>query len=270
MTDLITLGARGITPVTGPDYGRYGGNTMCFSAEVTPGHYLVIGAGTGLRRLEAMLPPSSGLEFTVVLTHYHWSHVQGLPMFGPLGDHHNRFTFYGPRFEEADVGEVLDGVIRPPWFPVRLRQQAAGVVFADLDGPLAVGGVQVTPVELRHPMGSLGLRLDGPERSVMLATDHQAGDRETDESLAMLADRVDVLVHDAQYSEDEAAPGGRIGGHSSWAQAVDAALACRAGRLVLASHGPDLTDDLIENLVRLARVRFPLASGAYEGLRLPL
>ena len=270
MTDLIVYGARGSTPVSGSAYDRYGGNTTCFAAEVASGHYLVIDAGTGLRGFEKSLPTDGGLEFTFILTHYHWDHIQGLPMFGPLADGRNRFTFYGRRLGDRDVGEILDGAIRPPWFPIRLREQAAGAVFADLDKPLEVAGVRVTPVDLYHPQGVAGLRLDGPGRSIMIATDHEVGDPETDAALAGLASGVDVLIHDAQYTEDEVAGDRRGWGHSSWAQATAVANSCGAGRLVLTSHDPGRADDRVEDLVRLARTRFPLTTGAYEGLRLPL
>ncbi len=270
MTDLIVYGARGSTPVSGPGYGRYGGNTTCFSTEVASGHYLVIDAGTGLRGLEAALPKGGGLEFTIILTHYHWDHIQGLPMFDPLADSRNRFTFYGRRYDDRDVGDILDGVMRPPWFPVRLRERAAGAVFADLGKPLDIAGIRVTPLDLRHPQGAVGFRLDGPRRSIMIATDHEAGDPRIDAALADLASGVDVLIHDAQYTEDEVAGDRRGWGHSSWAQAAAAASSCGAGRLVLTSHDPNRDDDRVEGLVRLARARFPLTTGAYEGLRLPL
>jgi phosphoribosyl 1,2-cyclic phosphodiesterase len=197
---------------------------------VASGHYLVIDAGTGLRGLEAVLPTDGGLEFTIILTHYHWGHIQGLPMFGPLADRHNRFTFYGRPYDGRDIGDM----------------------------------------DLRHPQGAVGFRLDGPSRSIMIATDHEGGDPGIDAALIDLASGVDVLVHDAQYTEDEVAGDRRGWGHSSWAQAAAAANSCGAGRLVLTSHDPGRADDRVEDLVRLARVRFPLTTGAYEGLRLPL
>ena len=99
--------------VSGSAYSRYGGNTTCLAAQVAPRHYLVIDAGTGLRGLEAMLPEEGGLEFTIILTHYHWDHIQGLPMFGPFNDGHNRFNFYGRPYDDRDIGEILNGAIRP-------------------------------------------------------------------------------------------------------------------------------------------------------------
>ena len=267
---LVIHGARGTTPVCGPGFSRYGGHTTCLAAEVAPRHYLVVDAGTGLNRLEGELPGGGGLEFTVILTHYHWDHILGLAGFGPLLDRSNRFTFLGRRFEDRDPGELLEAVLRPPWHPVGLRRMEAGAVFTELTGSRQVGGVRVTPIDLRHPQGVSGLRLDGPGRSVMLATDHEAGDPDTDAALALLADRVDVLVHDAQRTDAEVASPGGGRGHSSWAQAAAMAVRCGAGRLVLTSHDPARTDDRIDDLVRLARGRFTLTTGAFEGLRLPL
>lgn len=265
MTDLIVHGARGSMPVSGTSFGRYGGHTTCMAVAADDGHYLVVDAGTGLQNLEAALPGGGGLEFTFVFTHYHWDHIAGLAGFGPLEDRSNRFVFRGRADGERDVGDLLDGVIRPPWHPRRLRAAAAGTVFADLSGPLQVGGVKVTPLALRHPPGAIGLRLDGPRRSVVIATDHEAGDPEVDRALAEAARHTDVLIHDSERGQEPAGEG-----HSSWSDAAAAANACGAGRLVLASHGPRSTDDRVDDLVRLARARFPLTTGAFEGLRLPL
>lgn len=265
MSDLVVHGARGTMPICGTGFSRYGGHTTCLSVEVAPGRYLVIDAGTGLRNLEAALPAAGPLEFTFLFTHYHWDHIAGLVGFAPLDDRSHRFVFRGRPRGERDVGDLLDGAIRPPWHPRRLRDAAAGTVFTGLDGPLEVGGVRVTPIDLRHPQGAIGFRLDGPRRSVVIATDHEAGHPEVDRALAEAGRRTDVLIHDAERGD---LPSGD--GHSSWADAAAAAEACGAGRLVLTSHDPRRTDDRVDDLVRQARARFPLSTGAFEGLRLPL
>lgn len=267
--DLVVLGARGSTTVAGQQYRRYGGGTTCFATRAGPDHYLVVDCGAGLRSLGRLVPQGRPLEFTVLLTHYHWDHIEGLPTFPALNEPRNRFTFYGQKWEDADVGDVLDRVIRPPVFPVTVRERPAGMMFRDVVSPIRVGRLSVRAVPLRHPQGSTGYRLDTGDRSVMIATDHEAGDPEVDGRLSEVAAGVDVLVHDAQYAPEEC-EARRGWGHSTWEKAVAAARSSGAGRLVLTSHDPDRTDDQVDDLVRMARTRFPLTAGAYPGMAIPL
>ena len=78
-------GTRGSTPAPGLDFIRFGGHTSCVALSHDDGASpsrptLLLDAGTGLRRLPELLGdrPFRG---TVLLTHLHWDHVQGLPFF---------------------------------------------------------------------------------------------------------------------------------------------------------------------------------------------
>lgn len=255
--------------VSGPDYQRYGGHTTCFHVEVRPGHHLIVDCGTGLQNLQRRLPPGEAQEFTVFLTHYHWDHIQGLPMFTALNNPRNRFTFYGRGHGGRSVQDLLDAVLCPPWFPATLEDRAAGIVYRDLVGAVDVGGVMVTPVPAHHPQDCTAFRLDAG-RSVMIVTDHEGGDEAVDRALAEAGRDADVLIHDGQYTDEEYRLLRRGWGHSTWAMAVEAAAAAGAGRLVLTSHDPSRTDDQVDELVKEARGRFPLSSAAHEGMRIRL
>lgn len=264
---LTVGGCRGSMCVSGSRYRRFGGNTTCFYAEVEPGHYLVVDAGTGLRSLDDEVP-GAPLRFTLLLTHYHWDHIQGLPMFSPLRDPQNRFTIYGPEVDGLAPEEVLAGAIRAPWWPVTVSDATASVEFEALDGPFDVGPVRVRHARLSHPQGVVGYRLDW-NRSIVVATDHESGDRSADDRLADLASGADVLIHDAQYTPEEHRAT-RLGwGHSDWDGAVMAAAEARVGRLVLTSHDPDRGDDEIDVIRSEARAKFARSDAAFEGMTIP-
>jgi len=229
----------------------------------------VIDCGTGLRRLEAALGPSP-LRFTVLFTHYHLDHVQGLPVFSPLYDRGNHFDFVGARRGGMGAAEALHLLLRAPLFPVPYDEVPARCRFSDLTGPLELGPVLVTSLALRHPGGSTGYRLDGERGSVVLASDHEAGDPGIDAALDSFAAGAGVLFHDAQYTEEEVR-GPRAGwGHSPCSAAAAAALRAKVERLVLTSHDPDRSDDEVDALVARVRARFPAAEAAYPGLSFPL
>ena len=255
--------------VSGPEYRRYGGNTTCFEVAVSPTERLIVDAGTGLRAVQHEMGDGPH-HVTFLLTHYHWDHIQGLPVFDPLFRGHNRVEFHGVGADGAEVEAALDGVIRPPWFPVSLSEAQADTSFHALDGELRVGPLTITHVTGNHPQGVAAYRIESPDRTVVVATDHEAGDAEADARISALAEGADVLFHDGQYTPEEAR-GDRLGwGHSSWDAAVRVAQAARVQRLVLTSHDPDRTDDGVDWIRGRARQEFPRTDAAYEGMRIEL
>ena len=266
---LTVHGARGSMAVSDPAFMRYGGNTTCFEVAVDPTHRLLVDCGSGLRRLQHRLPASSGLSFVVLMTHYHWDHILGLPLFPPLWSGENEFRFVGASAEGNDAAVCLGQAIRPPWFPVSIVDSPAAISYQGADRPFDAWGLQVTPAALHHPQGVMAYRIDGPERSVVVATDHEAGS-DADAGLLELARGADVLIHDSQYTPEEYADAKVGWGHSTWHDAT--AVAERAGveQLILTSHDPDRTDDEIDAIVKLAQQRFPNTEGAWEGLTVPL
>ena len=270
--ELVIHGVRGSTPVGGQGTARYGGHTICISVDDGEGRVLVLDLGTGLRNLQANLPKrAGGYDFDVFLTHYHWDHLQGLPFFVPIYDAANRFTFHGFGWEQMGVEELIAGTFQPPWFPVSLSDTAAEKRYVALDGdPIHVGDLVVSWTRLKHPQGVTAYRIDGPNTSVVVATDHEAGDPEFDEALYDLGRGCDVLIHDAQYTDGEYELHYEGWGHSTWTHAVEAARETGAGRLVLISHDPSHGDDEVDAIVQEARTAFESVDAAFEGMAISL
>ena len=256
--------------VAGDSHRRYGGNTTCLEIEAEPGHHLIIDCGTGLRSLQREVESEPPRRYSVLLTHYHWDHIQGLPVFLPLFVEGNEVTFYGPTSSEGGVRAALGRVMCPPWWPVSLDEAAADVQFRDLDGPVTIGGIGVRHTPGSHPQGVTAFRLDGAERSVVIATDHEAGSSEADARIAALASGADVLIHDAQYTPEEVRTTRKGWGHSSYEAAVRVAQDAGVAHLVLTSHDPDRTDSEVDALRGMARAMFPKTDAAYEGMLIPL
>ncbi len=258
-------------PVADDVHRRYGGHTTCIDIEVSELARIIIDCGTGLRAVESTLPPTppEGFDFHVLLTHYHWDHLQGLPFFRPLYDRRNRFIFYGHTWEGNGVEELVAGGFGPPWFPVSLSETASAKRYVDVDrSSIDIDGFTVTTDRLDHPQGVTAYRIQHGDRSVVVATDVELGSDNS--GLVELARDAEVLIHDAQYLPREYDALYRGWGHSTWEQVVEAAVEAGAKRVVLVSHDPDRTDAQIEEVVRLARARFPLVDAGYEGMTLEL
>ncbi|MFN7145392.1 MAG: MBL fold metallo-hydrolase, partial [Myxococcota bacterium] len=129
--------------------------------------------------------------------------------------------------------------------------------------PFEVGPFRITAAESRHPNGVLAWRVEADGRAVVYATDIEHGGA-VDPRLVTLSAGADLLVHDAQYTDEEYAAR-RGWGHSTWAEAVDVAERAGVRRLALFHHDPRRDDDALAVLEDRARARFPGAFAAREG-----
>ncbi len=259
-------GVRGSIAVGGPEVARVGGNTTCVELR-HKGERLILDGGTGLASLGRTI--DGPLSATLLFTHVHWDHIQGVPFFRPLFHPQSHIVMAGHRTAWGDLRRSLDAQMRPPAFPVGLDAFRARLEFRDLrpDRVFEVGPFRVRSAALDHPDGVLAYRVEAGGRSVVFATDVEHGDT-LDPVLVELARDADVLIHDAQYTDreyrGEAGPA-RVGwGHSTWQQAVSCARAAGAGRLALFHHDPDRGDAAVGALEAAAQDQLPSAFAARE------
>ncbi len=259
---LTFFGVRGSCPCSSDRYRRYGGNTSCVLVELDGERPLIIDLGTGLRVLGERLASSlasSGtpLEATALLTHLHYDHVLGLPFFAPIRDPGAVLEVYGPSQEGRALQEVLVGMVEPPFFPVAMADFRGELRCHDLDGPteFAVGRFRVKAVSVRHIGHTLGFRIESGSRSLAYISDHQAPiDQHTvDEHVLELCDGVDLLMHDAQYTESEFATMSSWG-HSTEEYAVRVAVESGVRRLCLFHHDPAHSDEQVDAMLDNARL----------------
>jgi phosphoribosyl 1,2-cyclic phosphodiesterase len=257
-------GVRGSIAAPGVTTARVGGNTSC--VEVRAGeHRIVLDAGTGLRALGEKLIATGPTATTILLSHLHWDHIQGLPFFTPIYVSGNWIEVVSGPNGTMPLEAALRRQMCAPFFPVDFEDVSRQVRVREprLGEQFAVGDVRVQMARLNHPDPVYGYRLEYGGTSIVYATDteHFAC---VDPALARLASGADVLIYDAQYTPEEYP--GKVGwGHSTWEAAV--ALARHAGvrQLVLYHHDPRRSDDAIDTLEARAQAAFPGAMAAREG-----
>ncbi|HRE02070.1 MAG TPA: MBL fold metallo-hydrolase, partial [Ilumatobacteraceae bacterium] len=212
-------GVRGSTPCNSPEITRYGGNTSCVSLDV-PGHDpILFDMGTGMRYYGAQ-QRATGRAFrgSVLLTHMHWDHTQGLPFFTPIQCADGELTIYGPGQDDGrSVGDVLADIIKPPLFPVPISAFPGRLHFRDMadddfvlssSGPGGPDGGDVTVMSrlIPHIGRTCGYRVTWAGRSVTYMSDHQMprdGSFTASDSALELAAGTDLLIHDSQYTDAE-------------------------------------------------------------------
>ena len=266
-------GVRGTVPTPDADKLQFGGNTICLSASLGDREHLILDCGSGLRLLGnhlAQLRPGFARRYNIFLSHYHFDHVSGLPFFHPLYDPRNTIRFHGFASDGRSVQEVLETLIAPPYFPVKLAGVPARVEYVTADGsPRVVRDVRINCLPLRHPNGSLSYRLEHGRRRIVFATDHEHGDPKTDQALIRFSEGAEYLIYDATYIPGEYESLRRGWGHSTWYAAVQTARAARVKTLVLFHHHPDHTDKDLREILRVARRELPSTMAAREGMELP-
>jgi phosphoribosyl 1,2-cyclic phosphodiesterase len=257
---LTIWGCRGSLPTPCPHTVRYGGNTSCVEVSVGDAAAVVLDAGTGIRGLGLELARRATRRVHLLLTHLHLDHLEGLRFFAPLWDPEVTLDIWGPPSPVLSLRERIARSFSPPLFPVDLNAVPARVAFHNIPRePWTVEGIALAADLVLHPGPTVGFRIEADGSSVAYLPDHEpalAGriaDTPTEWiSGASIAGDVDLLLHDAQYFEDEYAE--RIGwGHSSVADAVGFTSAVRARSLVLFHHEPAHADVALERLEGRAR-----------------
>jgi ribonuclease BN (tRNA processing enzyme) len=275
--EITFFGVRGSCPCAGEGYRRYGGNTSCVLVDIEGDAPLILDLGTGLRALGDMLEKTlraegRPLEATALLTHLHFDHILGLPFFGPLHDPGASLLVYGPRQEGSSLKETLHAAVAPPFFPVHMTDFRGEVSFNDIaDDEFAIGSAKIRSRTIDHRGHTLGFRVEADGHSVVYMPDHQAplDRRSISEGVLELCDGADLLLHDAQYTDEEFVDKSEWG-HSTVPYAVRVAAESGVKRLILFHHDPSHTDRDIDRLVTRAR-RLPDAkrlediSAAHEG-----
>ena len=283
-------GTRGSIAKPGPTTVLYGGNTSCVEIGANDGTVIVVDCGTGGHALGLdLLDRAAGnpIDGHIFISHTHWDHIQGLPFFAPLFQADHRWRIYGPSGFGTSLSEILAGQMEYRYFPVALEQLQSQVDYQDLvEGCLDLGGAMVTTRYLNHPAVTLGYRFDIDGASVVYASDHEphepdlaaGGDvrqNRHDDAHAGFASGADLLIHDAQYLAREYPD--RFGwGHSTVEYVVEVAHRAEVARLALFHHDPARTDELIEEVVDLARAHAAVIGyqgevfAAREGMRVEL
>jgi phosphoribosyl 1,2-cyclic phosphodiesterase len=247
------LGVRGSTPAPGADFVRYGGHTSCLAITREGGDRptLVLDAGTGLRSLTSLLG-GDAYDGSIVLSHLHWDHMQGLPFFSAGDREAARVDLYVPAQDGRSGRDLLAHSFSPPSFPITPEGLHGTWAFHAMDeGRHKVEGLAVTAVEIEHKGGrTFGLRVDDERGSVAYLPDHAPAAGVSDALLAML-DGVDVLIHDAQFLEGER-PVAVDYGHATVQDSVKLAETCGASTVVLFHHSPARTDAALDDIAAWA------------------
>ena len=248
-------GVRGSIPTPGPTTVHYGGNTSCVEVRAG-GEIILLDAGSGLRALGRSLLAefkNRPLKLTMLLTHTHWDHIQGLPFFGPVYDSRCRLRILGRKGARKGLVNALTGQMESSYFPIPFHKLPGNIKIEELkDFNFNIGPVRGRALRANHPGLCVGYRLSWHDRSVAFFPDAEPRHGGDDPEMIEFVHNADVLILDSQY--DSAEYRQHAGwGHGCVDDSVTLALQAGVKQLCLFHHDPDHDDKRIDGLVRHAR-----------------
>jgi len=258
-------GARGSIPTPGPETMRYGGNTSCVQVTLSDGTVVVLDAGTGIRTMGLALGAVER-SVTILLTHLHLDHIQGLMFFAPCFHTRSEIEIFGPAAPAAAEASLLDRIARyisAPLSPVEVRELPCRVSFREVQASeWQIGSATIHAHSVSHRGPTLGYRIEDGDTTIAYIPDHEPAlgaplDSLEDEWISglALARGADLLIHDAQYTDAEY-PDHLGWGHSSLTDALAFGRRAEAKRLLLFHHEPLHDDDELDALGAEARRRW--------------
>ncbi|MDR1838934.1 MAG: MBL fold metallo-hydrolase [Treponema sp.] len=267
---------RGSIPCPGPDTVIYGGNTACLEIRADD-RLFIIDLGTGIRPLGDWLMANDFKKYgkisaDIFITHTHWDHLLGFPMFTPLYIPGTELRITGPvSYEHDSLQSVVKSQLSYRYWPVRAEELAARIVYNQITEETMNfgGGLTITSKFLNHPILCLGYRFDYHGKSIAAVFDHEPfrnlfitnpddpgynedmakegeiAAAEENEKVTRFVQGAGIVIHDAQYSEDEYSK--HIGwGHTSFAHAIETVTGAGVQKLVYFHHDPAHTDVQLE------------------------
>jgi phosphoribosyl 1,2-cyclic phosphodiesterase len=237
-------GTRGSLAAPGTDTLRYGGNTSSVLVTGSEGEYVILDAGTGIRPLGLTLPPDLK-RLDILVTHLHMDHLQGLGFFGPIFRDDIEIHIWGPPSTTMSLHSRVSRYLSPPLFPVRLRDMPRLPELHDARHYFRIGSLRVRADRICHPGATVGYRVTDPNGSCLaylpdhepaLGHRHFPGSGEWTSGYALIR-HADLLIHDAQYTDEEYPE--HIGwGHTGVGQLAALATLAEVRRLTPCHPGP--------------------------------
>lgn len=256
-------GVRGSTPCCAPELTRVGGNTSCVVIESENIDPIILDMGTGLRYYGRSVDAHLPFRANILVSHLHWDHVQGLPFFCRIHQPDSDVSIYGPPDGDRSLADAFDGLMKPPYFPIQVRDLTGAIRFCDVEtARFSLGEATVTARPVPHLGATNGYRIEVGGYTIAYVSDHQQPDdpRQVDERVLELCDGADLVIHDAQFTEGQFARKSNWG-HCTANYATEVVRQAGADVLVMFHHDPENDD------VRMAEIEADTRSvGLRRGL----
>ena len=279
-------GVRGSYPVSNRSFLEYGGSTACTEINAA-GHTIIIDCGTGIIPLGEKIFKEhissadnifdrTPINLTMLLSHIHQDHIQGLNFFKPMSVITAKLPLFGYSGCGSSLTEALSELIFGKSFPINLFDYTADYSMTDITEAdivvLKKGSPQpvlkritsvndITPKDgeviisfmksSAHPnFGVMCFKIAYKNKAVVYAADtecYSGGSKR----IELFAKDADLLIHDAQYTTEDylsiVSPKQGFG-HSTFDMAERTAACANARRLACFHFDPSYNDDRLSKI----------------------
>jgi phosphoribosyl 1,2-cyclic phosphodiesterase len=256
-------GTRGSVPVPGKDTLKYGGNTPCVEIRSSENKLIILDAGTGIRGLGNYIVRNKLNDpLDILLSHYHWDHIQGIPFFVPIYQKGREITFHGIPGSEKSIQKLLSSQMEKDYFPINIDEVPADIKFRHIrpNESFKWDGLDINTYNVYHPTPTLTFKICEKNKCVVYMTDNEldvTGEndknkferlKKKNEELINFCYGCEYLIHDMMF--DEKLIGNKIGwGHSSNIALANFARLANVKNLVFFHYNPEYTDTKIDELL---------------------
>jgi phosphoribosyl 1,2-cyclic phosphodiesterase len=278
--EVVFYGTRGSLPVCDPGFQEFGGNTTCIAIKPAGDDWgedrvAIIDAGTGIFKLGQELSKEGGGSdmIHIAFTHFHWDHIQGFPFFRPGYDPEQKINILAVGKDRGitDLRQIFARQMEADYFPVELDNMGAQFSFILHDEALLEKyySSSISTIRLNHPGGSYGYRMEAFGRVIVICTDVEYEDGIIDEEVVEFARGADLLIHDAQFTNDELAIF-HGWGHATYDQALEVAERAEVKLLAMTHHDPHHDDEFLAGMEKKCQDRMKDSFLAREGMKIKL
>ncbi len=249
---VIFWGTRGSYPLSDLDFLRYGGNTTCVEVRTDAGDCIIIDAGSGIRDLGKLLPQDEEVtSCSILLTHTHWDHLQGLTSFEPLYSKALPVHFYSPNTAGKNLNDIMHRIFDAQYFPLTWEQIGKAHPLTDFSAgdSWQIGTALVESHPTCHPGGGVAYKITADGWTVYISGDHEWGLSTEDECDGMIdfMKGADLVIGDTHFSDSDYRRH-RNWGHSTFGQWVENARLASTRRLCFTHHNPEYNDEHLESI----------------------
>ena len=265
-------GVRGSFPTPDRDKIEVGGHSSCVEVRTASNDLIVFDMGTGFVPLgnSIMAEVNSPKTANVFISHFHWDHIIGYLGFVPFFSKDFTCNLYAKQ-DKLSIEEIFDRIHHFTFWPVEIPMYQAkfNLQFFPEEGVHISDTIKVKAMLHGHPNGANSYRLEIDDTVIVYCTDIEHPEKHLNPNTIEIAKDADVLIKDAQFTDEEL-PAHKGWGHSSWQQCTTVAKEANVKQLVLFHHSPTNDDTAIYKIEKDAQAVFSNTIAAREGLEIRL